>query len=477
MGPNGSGKSTLANAIMGHPNLEVTEGQILFDGEDITEADPDERARAGPVHGLPVPGRDPRRDGHQVPAHGHERAPRGARRGADLAEGVPQDRRGGDGAHQRAEGVLDPLPQRGLLRRREEAHGDPPARAPAAASSRSSTRPTRASTSTRSTSSPHGVNTVAARAPTWASLIITHYQRILHLVKPQLVHDHVRRADRQGGRPGARRAARAAGLRLDPRRGRARRHDACSPPAGAPSSRRSSHARASPTSTPPRRRRRRAGDRGDGRLLPRATARASTAASTRSPREATELFEGARDTVAAFAGSTPGETIFTRNATEAINLVAYAWGRAQRRRRATWSSSPRWSTTPTSCRGRCCAERDRRRARATCRSTTTACSTSTRSTRCSRAAPKLVAVAHVSNVLGTINPVAEIARRAHARRRGRRRRRLAGRAADAGRRRARSTPTSTPGPATRPTGRPASACCTAAASCSRRCRRSSAAGT
>jgi Fe-S cluster assembly ATP-binding protein len=47
MGPNGSGKSTLANAIMGHPGLEVTEGQILFHGEDITEADPDERARAG----------------------------------------------------------------------------------------------------------------------------------------------------------------------------------------------------------------------------------------------------------------------------------------------------------------------------------------------------------------------------------------------------------------------------------------------
>src|SRR3982751_4840024 len=47
MGPNGSGKSTLANAIMGHPGLEVTDGQILFQGEDITEADPDERARAG----------------------------------------------------------------------------------------------------------------------------------------------------------------------------------------------------------------------------------------------------------------------------------------------------------------------------------------------------------------------------------------------------------------------------------------------
>src|SRR5437016_4547779 len=47
MGPNGSGKSTLANAIMGHPNLEVTQGQILLDGQDITDAAPDERARMG----------------------------------------------------------------------------------------------------------------------------------------------------------------------------------------------------------------------------------------------------------------------------------------------------------------------------------------------------------------------------------------------------------------------------------------------
>ena len=47
MGPNGSGKSTLANTIMGNPNYEVTEGRIVFNGEDVTEADPDERARAG----------------------------------------------------------------------------------------------------------------------------------------------------------------------------------------------------------------------------------------------------------------------------------------------------------------------------------------------------------------------------------------------------------------------------------------------
>src|ERR1700737_86231 len=44
--------------------------------------------------------------------------------------------------------------------------------------------------------------------------------------------------------------------------------------------------------------------------------------------EATDLYEGARARVAAFAGFQADTTIFTRNATEAINLVAYAWGRA-----------------------------------------------------------------------------------------------------------------------------------------------------
>ena len=47
MGPNGSGKSTLAYALMGHPAYEITEGQLLFDGEDLTEAGADERAQKG----------------------------------------------------------------------------------------------------------------------------------------------------------------------------------------------------------------------------------------------------------------------------------------------------------------------------------------------------------------------------------------------------------------------------------------------
>ncbi len=47
MGPNGSGKSTLANVIMGHPAYEVTEGEILFNGENLLELEPEERARRG----------------------------------------------------------------------------------------------------------------------------------------------------------------------------------------------------------------------------------------------------------------------------------------------------------------------------------------------------------------------------------------------------------------------------------------------
>jgi Fe-S cluster assembly ATP-binding protein len=47
MGPNGSGKSTLAYALMGHPAYQITEGQIFFDGEDVTELEADERAQRG----------------------------------------------------------------------------------------------------------------------------------------------------------------------------------------------------------------------------------------------------------------------------------------------------------------------------------------------------------------------------------------------------------------------------------------------
>jgi cysteine desulfurase/selenocysteine lyase len=123
--------------------------------------------------------------------------------------------------------------------------------------------------------------------------------------------------------------------------------------------------------------------------------------------EATEAYETAREKVAAFAGSTAGETIFTRNATEAINLVAYAWGRANVRpddtvvvtRMEHHSNIVPWQLL--GCRiewvdidddGLLDLDGlDAALARG----------------------PKAVAVAHVSNVLGTVNPIGEIARRAH----------------------------------------------------------------
>jgi Fe-S cluster assembly ATP-binding protein len=47
MGPNGSGKSTLAQVLAGHPAFEVTRGQVLYEGQDLLELQPEERAQAG----------------------------------------------------------------------------------------------------------------------------------------------------------------------------------------------------------------------------------------------------------------------------------------------------------------------------------------------------------------------------------------------------------------------------------------------
>lgn len=55
MGPNGAGKSTLAAAIMGHPAYDVTQGEVLLDGENLLELDVDERARAGMFLGVQYP--------------------------------------------------------------------------------------------------------------------------------------------------------------------------------------------------------------------------------------------------------------------------------------------------------------------------------------------------------------------------------------------------------------------------------------
>ncbi|NLT06167.1 MAG: cysteine desulfurase [Solirubrobacterales bacterium] len=129
--------------------------------------------------------------------------------------------------------------------------------------------------------------------------------------------------------------------------------------------------------------------------------------------EATDLFEGARERIAAFAGGETDTTIFTRNATEAINLVAYAWGRSAVgpddavliTHMEHHSNIVPWQIL--------CQERG---ARLRYLSVTEdgRLSLDELDAALSDGRVKLVAVAHVSNVLGTINPVAEIVARARA---------------------------------------------------------------
>ena len=130
--------------------------------------------------------------------------------------------------------------------------------------------------------------------------------------------------------------------------------------------------------------------------------------------EATAALEGARAKVARFIGAPPTrEVVFTKNATEALNLVAKAVGPGQPRRRATPSCSPSSSTTPTSSRGTSSHAETGHRAALDPASPPTATSTSPTSTAWSTA-PSSSAFTAMSNVLGTITPVERLADAAHA---------------------------------------------------------------
>jgi Fe-S cluster assembly ATP-binding protein len=182
MGPNGSGKSTLANVLMGHPNLELTEGQILFDGQDITEADPDERARAGLFMAFQYPVAIP-----GVTVTKYLRMVMNARREEPISlkdfrktveaamelTKVPRDfstrylNDGFSGGEKKRMEILQLALLEPTLAVLDETDSglDIDALNTVAA----------------------GVNAVAAKTG-MGTLIITHYQRILHIVKPQFVH-------------------------------------------------------------------------------------------------------------------------------------------------------------------------------------------------------------------------------------------------------------------------------------------------
>jgi cysteine desulfurase / selenocysteine lyase len=129
--------------------------------------------------------------------------------------------------------------------------------------------------------------------------------------------------------------------------------------------------------------------------------------------EATALFEGARERVAAFTGAETDLTIFTKNATEAINLVAYSWGRPNVgpddavliTEMEHHSNIVPWQLL---------CEETGAELRYLSVSDEGTLSLEQLDQELARGDVKLVAVTHVSNVLGTINPVEEIVTRAHA---------------------------------------------------------------
>src|ERR1700749_3328673 len=185
MGPNGSGKSTLANAVMGHPGLEVTEGQIVFKGEDVTEADPDERARMGLFmafqYPVSVPGVTVTKylrtvmNAHRE-ASGQDPIPlREFREPVEAAmklTNVPRDfssrylNEGFSGGEKKRMEILQLALQKPNLAVLDETDSGLDIDALRVVA--------------------NGVNSVVG--PDLGVLIITHYQRILHLVQPSHVH-------------------------------------------------------------------------------------------------------------------------------------------------------------------------------------------------------------------------------------------------------------------------------------------------
>jgi Fe-S cluster assembly ATP-binding protein len=185
MGPNGSGKSTLANAIMGHPGLEVTEGSIVFKGEDITEADPDERARMGLFMAFQYPVAIPGvtitkylrmvMNAHREAAGEPEISLKDFRKTVEAAmqlTNVPKEfaarylNDGFSGGEKKRLEILQlalQLPELAVLDETDSGLDIDALNVVA-----------------------HGVNTIAKERD-MGVLIITHYQRILHLVEPQRI--------------------------------------------------------------------------------------------------------------------------------------------------------------------------------------------------------------------------------------------------------------------------------------------------
>jgi Fe-S cluster assembly ATP-binding protein len=118
MSPNGSGKSTLAYVLAGKDGYEPMAGEVRFDGKNLFDMAPDERAAAGLFLAFQYP--NTRRRHHDLSAHGAQRAVQETRRGGTLDAAIHQEgaRRGRQARHR--PGHAAPRRQCRLFRRREK---------------------------------------------------------------------------------------------------------------------------------------------------------------------------------------------------------------------------------------------------------------------------------------------------------------------------------------------------------------------
>jgi Fe-S cluster assembly ATP-binding protein len=94
MGPNGSGKSTLAAVLAGRDGYDVTGGEVLYDGHDLLDLDPEERAREGLFLAFQYPVEIPGVNSTYFPEGRAQRNPQGQRRAGTGRDGISDARQG-----------------------------------------------------------------------------------------------------------------------------------------------------------------------------------------------------------------------------------------------------------------------------------------------------------------------------------------------------------------------------------------------
>jgi Fe-S cluster assembly ATP-binding protein len=183
MGPNGSGKSTLSKVISGHPAYEVTDGDILFNGDSVLDMEPDERARAGIFLAFQYPVEIP-----GVSVANFMRTALNAKRGEDVDIFDFQDEL------ETRMGMLEMDPAFAMRSVNDGFSGGEKKRNEIL--QLAMLEPTLAVMDETDSGLDidalrivtDGINKIKAERPEMSVLLITHYQRMLNYIKPDRVH-------------------------------------------------------------------------------------------------------------------------------------------------------------------------------------------------------------------------------------------------------------------------------------------------